>query len=81
MHTAFQGKAFGVIFVIKTDGQEVFRSTAVRGSNHVRYDVDVKGVQTLELVVEKAGDQNGGNWALWLEPVLYREAPPKAGGL
>lgn len=77
LHTAFQGKAFGVIFVIKTDGREVFRSTPVRGSNHVRYNVDVKGVQTLELVVEKAGDQNGGNWALWLEPELFREALPK----
>jgi hypothetical protein len=81
LHTAFQGKAFGVIFVIKADGREVYRSTAVRSSNHVHYDVDVKGVMTLELVVEKAADRNGGNWAIWLEPVLFREPLPKSSGL
>lgn len=72
LHTAFQGRAFGVLFVIKADGREVFRSPAVRGAKPVRYDVDMTGVKTLELVVEKAGAQNGGNWALWLEPALLR---------
>ncbi|HYG24152.1 MAG TPA: NPCBM/NEW2 domain-containing protein [Verrucomicrobiae bacterium] len=73
LHTAYQGRAFGVIFIIKADGREVFRSTPVRGSNPIHYDVDIEGVKALELVVEKAGNQNGGNWALWLEPELLRE--------
>jgi len=72
LHTAFQDHAYGVVFVIKTDGKEVFRSGVVRGSNHPSYDVDVTGVKTLELVVEKAQEQNGGNWGLWLEPTLFR---------
>lgn len=75
MHTAFQGHAFGVIFVIKADGREVFRSGIIRGSEHARYDVDVTGVKTLELVVEKAVSQNGGNWGLWLDPMIFRELP------
>ena len=25
-----------------------------------------------ELIVEKATDRNGSNWALWLDPTLYR---------
>lgn len=73
LHTAFQPYAFGVVFVIKTDGKEVFRSDIIRGSKQTRYSIDVSGVKTLELVVEKANDQNGGNWGLWLNPTLLRE--------
>ena len=36
---------------------------AIRGTEHPSYDVDVTGVKTLELVVEKAQEHNGGNWA------------------
>lgn len=72
LHTAFQPYAYGVIFVIKADGQEVFRSDAIRGSKQVHYEVNLAGVRTLELIVEKAQDQNGGNWALWLDPTLSR---------
>jgi hypothetical protein len=74
LHTAFQPYASGVVFVIKTDGKEVFRSAIIRGSTQAGYDVDVTGVKTLELIVEKANDQNGGNWALWLDPTLSRES-------
>jgi len=72
LHTAFQSSAFGVVFVIKTDGREVFRSSIIRGSKHAPYEVDVTGVKTLELQVDKAFDQNGGNWGLWLDPTLSR---------
>ncbi len=72
LHTSFQPYANGVIFVIKADGKEVFRSDAIRGSKQVHYEVNLAGVQTLELIVEKAQDQNGGNWALWLDPTLTR---------
>ena len=72
LHTAFQPYAYGVFFVIKADGQEVFRSDAIRGSKQVHYEVNLAGVRTLELIVEKAQDQNGGNWALWLDPTLSR---------
>lgn len=78
LHTAFQGKAFGVIFLIKADGTEVFRSEKIRGTEHARYDIDVTGVKTLELSVEKAVERNGGNWALWLEPTLLRQHSPLA---
>lgn len=73
LHTAFQGKAYGVIFVIRADGKEVFRSNAIRGAEHASYDLDMTGVKKLELVVENAADQNGCNWALWLDPTLGRE--------
>jgi hypothetical protein len=75
LHTAFQPYAFGVVFVLKADSHEVFRSDAIRGSKLVHYEIDVAGVKKLELIVEKAEDRNGGNWGLWLEPTLFREAP------
>ena len=74
LHTAFQLRAYGVVFVIKADGKEVFRSSAIRGASQAHYDLNVTGVNTLELVVEKAQDGNGGNWALWLDPTLFRAA-------
>jgi len=79
LHTAFQGHAFGVVFVIKTDGREVFRSAVIHDSIQPRYALDVTGVKTLELLVEPATDQNGGNWGLWLDPTLFRDSAPGTG--
>lgn len=72
LHTAFQPWAYGVVFVIKADGKELYRSPGIRGAKKAEYDVDVTGIKTLELVVEKASDGNAGNWALWLDPQLSR---------
>jgi hypothetical protein len=77
LHTAFQPYAFGVVFVIKTDGKEVFRSATIRGAAKASYSIDVTGVKTLELAVEQAMSRNGGNWALWLDPTLSRDARSK----
>jgi hypothetical protein len=74
LHTHHQNRAFGVVFVIKADGKEVFRSQSVRDARRPHYDVEVRGVKTLELLVEKATERNGGNWGLWLEPTLFRDA-------
>jgi hypothetical protein len=80
LHTAFQPYARGIVFVIKTDGKEVFHSAIIRGSKQASYEVDVTGVKTLELIVEKANAQNGGNWGLWLDPMLYRESSKNTDG-
>ena len=72
LHTAFQPWAFGVVFVIKADGKELYRSPAIRGAKKAEYDVDLTGVKTLEMLVEQASDRNSGNWALWLDPQLSR---------
>jgi len=72
LHTAFQGQAYGVIFSIQTDNRESYRSEVIRSFEHIHYDVDLTGAKTVALVVEKAQERNGGNWALWLGPTLYR---------
>ena len=72
LHTAFQGQAWGVVFLVKADGKEVFRSPAIRGAERPGYDIDLTGVEILELRVETSGANNGCNWALWLDPTLFR---------
>ncbi|HEX4122322.1 MAG TPA: NPCBM/NEW2 domain-containing protein [Verrucomicrobiae bacterium] len=72
LHSKLQGRAYGVVFIIKGDGKELYRSPAIRGSEKAKYNLDVSGVKTLELIVDKASDKNGGNWALWLDPELDR---------
>jgi hypothetical protein len=60
-----------VIFIIKTDGKEVFRSDVIRGAKKVRYKINVNGVKQLELIVDPNG-QNYNDWGLWLDPTLSR---------
>jgi hypothetical protein len=80
LHTDFQARALGVVFVIKTDGKEVFRSSSIRGATHAYYAVDVAGVKTLELLVENAYGHNWANWSLWLDPTLFRQSSKNTDG-
>jgi hypothetical protein len=61
-----------VIFIIKADGKEVFRSATIRGAKKAAYQIGLAGVQKLELIVDPAGDGNGNDWGLWLDPMLGR---------
>lgn len=61
-----------VVFIIKADGRELFRSATIRGAKKVAYKVKVEGVQKLELLVDPAGNGNGNDWGLWLDPMLRR---------
>ena len=74
LHTVHQPHG-AVVFVVKTDGKEVFRSGVIRGATKASYLLDVTGVKTLELIVEKVGNDNSGNWGLWLDPTLSRDSP------
>ncbi len=73
VHTLHQPYAVGVVFVIKTDGKEAFRSPIIRGSAKAAYEVNLAHAKTLELIVEQSDNRNGNNWALWLDPILFRE--------
>lgn len=61
-----------VVFVIRADGREVFRSPKLGPGKTAAYDVDLAGVRSLELVTEDAGDGNGADWGVWLAPELTR---------
>ncbi len=59
------GAEGSVVFVIKADGRERFRSRRHTDSQPQRFEVDVAGVRELELLTEDAGDGNGSDWGTW----------------
>jgi hypothetical protein len=61
-----------VVFVIRADGREVYRSRRLEPGRLDRYDVDVEGVEEIELVTEDAGDGKASDWGVWLAPTLIR---------
>ncbi|MFM7243482.1 MAG: NPCBM/NEW2 domain-containing protein [Planctomycetaceae bacterium] len=63
-----------VVFAIRADGREVFRSTSLGPGRLARYDVDLAGVDELDLVTEDAGDGKASDWGIWLAPMLI--GPP-----
>jgi NPCBM/NEW2 domain/Putative peptidase family len=70
---AMKQSSGSVVFVIKADGKELFRSPIIRGSARAGYKVDVSGAEQLELMVEDGGDGNSNDWGLWLDPTLVRD--------
>ena len=61
-----------VVFVVKGDSKELYRSGVDRGLITKSLQLSVKGVRRLELITEDAGDGNGGDWGVWIEPRLLR---------
>jgi len=66
------GHGGSVVFVIKGDGEELFRSDQITARQLHRETLSVKGVDVLELIVEDAGDGNNSDWGIWVEPKLSR---------
>ena len=61
-----------VVFVVKGDGKELYRSPRV-GDHTVRgQTISVAGIALLELFVEDAGDGLNHDWGVWLDPQLRR---------
>ncbi|MFO1512409.1 MAG: NPCBM/NEW2 domain-containing protein [Verrucomicrobiota bacterium] len=71
LHTLQQPQG-SVVFIIKADDREVFRSATIRGENLATYKINLAGVRKLELLVDPAGDGNSNDWGLWLDSILTR---------
>ena len=69
---AAQGKGASVVFVVVGDGKELWRSKMVLAGETAPFDVELRGVKTLELRVEDGGNGNGSDWGVWLDPALSR---------
>jgi hypothetical protein len=63
-----------VIFVVRGDGRELFRSPLVKDHHLRKADVDVAGVQMLELCVEDGGDGATNDWGVWISPEVSQDA-------
>lgn len=66
------GHPGSVVFVVRGDDRELYRSETVNDQKLHSLDLDVSGVDTLELIVENAGNGNAADWGVWLEPTLMR---------
>jgi hypothetical protein len=42
------------------------------GSKCASFDLDVRGLDAIELSVENGGDGNSSDWGVWLAPELSR---------
>lgn len=67
------GHSGSVIFVVKGDGKELFRSRVVRDHTPGQLKLNVANITLLELIVEDAGDGTSSDWGVWLEPQLWRK--------
>ncbi len=62
-----------VIFAIKGDGTELYRSRLVKlEDGELAFSVDVTDVQELELITECGPDGKEQDWGIWINPVLER---------
>ena len=66
------GAGGSVVFVIKADGSEVFRSDLIRDHLRRDFELDVSGVDSLELITEDGGNGNTSDHSIWVEPELSR---------
>jgi hypothetical protein len=60
-----------VVFVVRGDGRELFRSPLIEDHTLHQMEVDVSGVQALELTVEDGGNGTHSDWGVWLQPELF----------
>lgn len=66
------GHPGSVVFVIKVDGRELLRSKLVKDHLVRDFELEVAGVERLELIVEDGGDGANSDWGVWLAPQLKR---------
>jgi hypothetical protein len=61
-----------VVFVVKCDGKEKFRSELIEDWVEGRVEVDLTGVDQLELIVEDGGNGKWADCGIWFSPMLTR---------
>jgi len=67
-----RGHAGSVVFAVKGDGRELFRSPLVTTYAGTPLRLDVTGIDRLELLVEDGGDSPNSDWGIWFSPRLER---------
>jgi hypothetical protein len=61
-----------VVFVVKCDGEEKFRSELINDWVEGLVRIDLTGVDQLELIVEDGGNGKWADCGLWFSPMLTR---------
>jgi hypothetical protein len=66
------GAGGSVVFVVRGDGKELFRSKLIKDHRVRKLNLDISTVNELEFVVEDGGDGPRSDWGVWLAPRLER---------
>lgn len=68
-----------VRFVVKGDGKEIYNSGIIKGSAApLSIDLELKGIQILELTIDPTDDGASGDNALWIAPTIeYKSTQPQ----
>ena len=66
------GSTGSVVFVVRGDGRELYRSEVLRKGTLQSGSIDVSDVQTLELATEDGGDGVTSDHSVWFNPTLSR---------
>ncbi len=69
-----------VEFIVKLDGKTVWKSGVMRANDPAKpLDIDLKGAQTMTLIVTDGGDSNDSDHADWVDAVIsYEGKAPNA---
>ena len=75
VHTGLHdGHSGTVVFVVRGDNRELFRSPLVKDQALRKLDVDVQGVRLLVPSVEDGEDGTDSDWGVWMSPQIQRSA-------
>lgn len=66
------GHSGSVVFVIKGDGKELWRSKKITDASVPHFDISVRDVQELRLQVEDGNDGSNSDWGVWCDLKLTR---------
>lgn len=66
------GHAGSVVFVIRVDGQERFRSELIKDHTPRSFTLDMRDARSLDLSVEDGGNGTHSDWGVWLSPRIER---------
>lgn len=68
-----KGKEGSVVFIIKGDGKELFRSPVITPADgEVPVEINIARVKTLELITDAGNNGTSSDWGIWIAPVLRR---------
>jgi len=68
-----QGTNLGTVdFEILAGNRSLWKSSGVTSGEGKDFDVDVRGIEILTLIVTDGGNGKNGDWGVWIEPKLLR---------
>jgi len=65
-------KYASAVFIVKGDGEELFRSSRLRETQTEQVAIDIRGINELELITESGEENIRSCWSVWGSPKISR---------